>query len=484
MTEAVHAGISPAASDSSAPVAAENQTPSKLSLGGLAWALFEGARNPYVILVTIYVFMPYFSTVVVGDPVRGQAAVAAYALYVGFIVAPTAPLLGASIDKLGRRKPWLFLCVAGMVPLIWALWWTRPDRSGLSVNAVIVIATVINVLFAYSEVLLNSLLVRAAGLKNVHKASGLALSLSNFLAVTALIFIMWAFALPGKVPWSFLPHAPLFGLDPAQHEPDRIVGPISALIFIIGAIPMFLFTPDADRSRVPVLHAFKDGVMQLWSMVKRLKDHRDAAIFLGSRMLYVDGMTAILFFAGVYAAGVMKWGALEMLAYGVSLSVFAVAGGFIGGALDHWLGPKRAVQIELLVTLVGIAGMLGMAPDRIFYFWAYDASAHPPLWNGPLFRTLPEALYIFIGFFNAIFITAQYASSRTLLTRLTPPDQTGVFFGLYALSGTVTLFLGSTLVHVATEVFHSQQIGFSMTALLLALGFIGLSFVRGGGREA
>ncbi|MEE8536132.1 MAG: MFS transporter, partial [Kiloniellales bacterium] len=250
------------------------------------------------------------------------------------------------------------------------------------------------------------------------------------------------------------------------------------------AIPMFLFTPDADRSRVPVLHAFKDGVMQLWSMVKRLKDHRDAAIFLGSRMLYVDGMTAILFFAGVYAAGVMKWGALEMLAYGVSLSVFAVAGGFIGGALDHWLGPKRAVQIELLVTLVGIAGMLGMAPDRIFYFWAYDASAHPPLWNGPLFRTLPEALYIFIGFFNAIFITAQYASSRTLLTRLTPPDQTGVFFGLYALSGTVTLFLGSTLVHVATEVFHSQQIGFSMTALLLALGFIGLSFVRGGGREA
>lgn len=480
MSEAVEAALAP--SDSAS--AADGRGSSKLSLGALAWSMFEGARNPYVILITIYVFMPYFSTVVVGDAVRGQAAVASYGIYSGVIVALTAPLLGSSIDKLGRRKPWLFLCVATMVPLMWSLWWTTPDGKGLGVGAVIAIATAINVLFTYTEVLHNSLLVRAAGIRNAHKASGLALALGNFLAVAALIFVMWAFALPGKLPWGFLPHAPLFGLDPARHEPDRIVGPLAAGIFAIGAIPLFLFTADAERGRMPILQAFREGGRQLWTMIRKLKGHRDAAIFLGSRMLYVDGMSAILLFAGVYAAGVMKWGALEMLAYGILLTIFAVIGGFIGGALDHAVGPKRAVQIELLITVICVVGQIGMSPTTILYFWPYDAAAHAPLWSLPMFRTAPEALFILIGFFNAMFITAQYASSRTLLTRLTPPDQTGAFFGLYALSGTATVFLGSTMVRLGTGLFHTQQAGFASTVILLTLGFIGLSFVRGGGRHA
>ena len=28
---------------------------------GLAWAIFEGARNPYYNLIVIYVFAPYFA---------------------------------------------------------------------------------------------------------------------------------------------------------------------------------------------------------------------------------------------------------------------------------------------------------------------------------------------------------------------------------------------------------------------------------------
>ena len=45
----------------------------------------------------------------------------------------TAPFLGASIDKLGPRKPWLALAVACMVPLIFSLWFAKPDGSGLSI---------------------------------------------------------------------------------------------------------------------------------------------------------------------------------------------------------------------------------------------------------------------------------------------------------------------------------------------------------------
>lgn len=99
-----------------------------------------------------------------------------------------------------------------------------------------------------------------------------------------------------------------------------------------------------------------------------------------------------------------------------------------------------------------------------------------------MFTTLPEVVFVLIGFSNALFITASYASSRTLLTRLTPASQTGAFFGIFALSGTATVWIGSSLVLWATAMTHSQQGGFAALAVLMALGFLGLLFVRGGGR--
>jgi len=460
--------------DLAPPSAPASAASTKLSLGAMCWSLFEGARNPYVMLVTIYIFMPYFASVVVGDPVKGQEAVAAYGQYSGWIVMVTAPFLGAAIDKLGRRKGWLGLIVGLMVPLIALLWFTTPDHKWLSVGEVIAIATVIGVLFSYSEVVHNSLLISAAGLGAAHKASALALALGNGFSVLALAFTAWAFALPGKVHWAGIPAMPLFGLDPSKFQTDRVVALLAAGVFALGAIPLFLFTPDAPRSKV--------SVVDLWRMILSMKDYRDGAIFLIARMFYVDGMTAILLFSGVYARGVMHWDALTMLFYGIALSILATCGGGVGGFLDARVGPKRSVQIEIGMSLIGIFAILGMAPDRILFFWHFNAAAHAPLWNGPFFRTLPDLIFVLIGFSNAVFITAHYASSRTLLTRLTPPERTASFFGVYAVSGTATVWLGSFLVNLGTHVFHTQQGGFGMIAILLAMGFVGLMFVRGDGR--
>ena len=99
----------------------------KLTRGGASWSLFEGARNPYIILVTIYMFSPYVASIMVGDPVKGQAVISQWSQYQGWIVMLTAPLLGASIDQLGRRKFWLGLIVAAMVPMMVALWFLYID---------------------------------------------------------------------------------------------------------------------------------------------------------------------------------------------------------------------------------------------------------------------------------------------------------------------------------------------------------------------
>ena len=250
------------------------------------------------------------------------------------------------------------------------------------------------------------------------------------------------------------------------------------MLLLVGTIPLLLFTPDAKATGVSVARAFKEGAGSLLTMLRTVRNHRDAGIFLLSRMFYVDGMTAILIYSGVYAVGVMKWGALEMLIYGIVLTVLAVLGGVLARFLDAGLGPRRAVQLEIVMSLIGVIALLGMAPDRILYLWHYNVQA-APVWNGPFFKSLPELIFILIGFSNATFITAHYASSRTLLTRLTPSTRAGAFFGAYAVSGTATVWLGSFLVNLGTKIFKTQQGGFATITLLLAIGFIGLLFVRG-----
>jgi UMF1 family MFS transporter len=452
----------------------------RLSRSALSWILHQGSRDPYVILVTIYVFSPYFSRVLVGDPVRGQATVADISTIFGLITACTAPLLGASIERFGPRKPLMALIIAVMVPLLFLLWLAKP---GVSVEMVGYALIVLGVAYNWGDVTNNSLLASAGEPGQEPVLSGLGYALANGLSVSLLVFVMWAFVLPGAVPWSFVPSAPLFGLSQAEHEPSRIVGPMSAVVMLLGAIPFFLWTRDAPRTGASVLASLKGGVKLIVDTFGNLKGHAEPAKFLAARMLYCDGMTALIIFGGLFAAGLMKWGELEMLAYGISLSIFGVIGGLIAPWLDRTLGPRRAVQVEIAVCILMVLGSLGMGRERILFFWAWDAATHPAVWNGPLFRTLPELIYLGIGLVVAVFVTAQYASSRTLLVRLAPPDRMAAFFGLFSLSGTATMWLGSLLVALATRIFQSQAAGFIPIAALLFLGLIGLFTVKGGGRE-
>ena len=202
--------------------APDRKPDTKLNRGGVSWAVFEGGQSPFVILIIIYIFMPYVAGTMVGDAVRGQEIISQWQQWSGWAVMATAPFLGASIDKLGQRKGMLGVIVALMIPLTAALWWAKPDGAGLTVAMTMLIAMTVQVLFNYAGILQNSLLIRAAGLDNAHKASGLALSLGNLFSVLALAFTAWAFALPGAVDWPWVPATPLFGLDPATNEPQRV----------------------------------------------------------------------------------------------------------------------------------------------------------------------------------------------------------------------------------------------------------------------
>jgi UMF1 family MFS transporter len=452
----------------------------KLDRAAWSWALFQGSRDPYVILIMIYVFTPYFVRDVVGNAVQGQILVAAAAKYAGWVVLLTVPLLGAAIDRMGPRKPWLAATVALMVPLTAALWWVVPGGS-IGIMGAFAILAAMQLLIAYSDTLHNALLLPAAGMARAGAASGLALALANFTSVTLLAFVVWAFALPGKVSWSFIPAHPLFGLDPLTHQTDRIVAPLCAVLMLVGALPLFAWVPDVPSSGTRIGAAIRGGAADLIALFREARGHGNALLYLASVLLFTDGLTGILVFTGIYAAGALGWGSLELLAYGMILSVFAVGGGLLAGWLDQRIGPKAALKLELAGVIVSQLVSLGQTKTLLF-FQPYDPAAHAPLWSGPMFKTAPDLALIACGFLGAVSVTAAYASRRTMLTRVIPPGKVGVFFGLFAIAGTATMWLGPMLVEIATSLTGSQRAGLLPISGLVLVGLVLLAFVRGGER--
>jgi UMF1 family MFS transporter len=263
-------------------------------------------------------------------------------------------------------------------------------------------------------------------------------------------------------------------------EPSRLSGPLAGAWLLAFSLPLFLRTADTPSTGVRVVAAARGSIGQLLATVRRLHDHRNVAMYLLARMFYNDGKTAVLVAGGVYAAGVFSWGFETMLIYGIVLSVFAVFGGFLGAQLDVAFGSKRAILISIGGTAVSLLLAVSMSPTEILFWIPYDPKTTPPLWDVPVFQTLPEFIYLLIVIFAAVFITAAYANSRTMLARIAPPHMMAEFFGLYALSGTATAFVGTLLVERMTDWFESQRIGFASILILLVTGFVLMFWVREG----
>lgn len=447
------------------------------TLGQAAWAAYEWARNPYILVVWIYLFAPYFVKSVVGSGVAGQALWGAIAAYAGIAVAILAPFLGAIADAGGRRKPWIALYTVTMAGAMFAMWFAQPHSTGWLLFLAGASVAVANVSYEFSTVFHNALLATIATPRRVAGLSGLGYAMGNAGGILLLLFMLIAFALPGHVSWSFVPQHTLWGIDQAAHEPERLSGPVCAVWLLVFSLPLFFFTPDRPSTNLSLGRAMLRGVSSVWRTVVSLRRYRNVGAYLLARLFFNDGMTAVLTFGGIYASTTFHWGPVSMLIYGIELSIFAVLGGFFGGWLDNRIGSKRAIFVSIGGTTVAGLVTLTMAPDRILWFIPYDVHA-PHVWSLPFFNTWPEIIYLLLVNFIAVLITAGYANSRTMLARIAPPEKVAEFFGLYSLSGSSTTFLATGFVSWLTVTLQSQRLGLLGETMFLGIGLFLMVFVR------
>ena len=451
-------------------------TPAASPLGYYSWAFGQAARDPFYIMVVIYIFFPYFSAVVVGDPVRGQSLIGYINASVGFVLAATILFLGAIADTVGRRKPWILVTYGTIALGGFLLWWVKPGSEGLSLYSSVGLIFIIMVAFAYAEVFHNAMLPSITPAERAGEVSGLAYALGNFGAVSMMVFVLFAFALPGVQDWPFLPEQPLLGIDHNLNEHDRIVGPISGIWLVIFILPVLLFTPDGLSRGITWRQAARTGIREVATTLRQLiKHYSNIAVYLVARMLFNDGMVGVLIFGGVYAAGNFGWETITLLIFGLTTSVSAMIGAYLGGRLEDRLGSMRTLKIAIFGSATLLVVLTSITPETLFFV---IPASDEPVWAFPYFSTLAELAYLATNQAFALFFVTGLSASRTLMAKISPPEMATQFFGLYGLSGSITAFLAPLLVAVVTDITQSQRIGFASLVMLIVVGGLMLGLVR------
>ncbi|MEQ8689688.1 MAG: MFS transporter, partial [Pseudomonadales bacterium] len=139
------------------------------------------------------------------------------------------------------------------------------------------------------------------------------------------------------------------------------------------------------------------------------------------------------------------------------------------------LGSIRALQIAIGTSSVVLLTLVSVQPDTILYVVQVGTE---PVWDFPYFATLPELFYFCTNQVFAMFFVTGLSASRTLMAKISPPQRATQFFGLFALSATVTAFLAPLLVATTTDLFESQRIGFGSLAILMVIGGLMLLKVK------
>ncbi|MSP82505.1 MAG: MFS transporter [Alphaproteobacteria bacterium] len=405
-----------------------------------AWCLYDWANSPFPTVVVTFVFAAYVTRGIVGDEVRGTALWAHMLSLSGLAIALLGPVVGAIGDAGGRIKSWLFVFTGATIVAGGSLWFAAPDPDNtLWVMAVVGLG---NVAFEIASVFYNAMLPRIAQPGRVGRLSGWgwALGYAGGLACLSLALVGLIQADP-----------PPFGLDPAEAEPVRAVGPLVALWLLLFGWPLFVFMPDVARKATTSVQAVGGGLRQLARTVRAVRHYPNIAWFLGAKMLYIDGLNTIFGLGGIYAAIRFDMAIDEILLFGIALNVTAAAGALTFAWVDDWAGPKRTLVVGNLGLLATSAAIL-LAESKLGF------------WIGGL------ALGCFIG--------PVQSSSRSMMARLAPRGMEAEMFGLYAFSGKATAFLGPAVVGWVTLATASPRIGMAAILPFFALGLALLTRVR------
>ena len=401
--------------------------PKTSRLGIVAWCLYDWGNSAFSTVILTFIFATYFVEKIAINKITGTAQWGKAVAIAGLIIAVSSPIFGAIADHEGRRKPWVAVFMGVAIISAVFLGFAQPSPAYVRWTLVWLVLGVVGL--EVSVVFYNAMMTHLVSPNYLGRLSGWGWGVGYFGGLVSLVF----------------------GLFLADANAVRLCGPLVAVWYALFAIPLFIWTPDAPSTGVRFTTAIRLGLKELLNTIRMLPQYKQMVKFLLAHMIYVDALNTIFAFGGIYAAGTFNMDMTEVIEFGVAMNIAAGCGAISFGWLDDAIGAKPTILISLGIMLtMGIAMLLVYSK---LVFWI-------------------------LGMLLSLSFGPVQSASRSLMLRLAPKRLMTEMFGLYALSGKVTAFMGPWLLGTFTLLFNSQRVGMSTTMFFLVFGAILLCFVK------
>jgi MFS transporter, UMF1 family len=376
---------------------AHDREPGLTSPPVVGWAMYDLANTMFSMNIVSFFFGLWVVNVMGGtDAHYGYAASLSYA-----IIFLASPFLGALTDQAPRRMP--FLVVSTLVCVGFTL---LLGTGGLLISLALFV--VANVAYQGGLQFYDALLPEVSTEANRGRVGGFGIGLGYLGSFVGLLL---GGLLLGNVE------------ELAREEQSAAyvrVFQLTGVLFLVFALPCFLLVRERGRpGRRLSLGSMRAAGRQVLETVR--SGHRFPGLrrFLVGRVFYTDSVNTVIAFMGIYVTNEVGFSTGEARTVLLIAIACAIVGGFAWGRVVDRLGPKRTLDVVLLLWMV-------------VFVWAALVG----------FLRLDPAVFWPVPVLAGIALGGTWAADRPLMLRLTPPDRIGEFYGLYGMVGRFSAITG------------------------------------------
>ena len=399
------------------------------------FALYDFANSAFTTIIITFIFSTYFAKQIAPNAVLGQSYWGWTIGITGVLIALIGPLLGNIADKKNYTEFFIKIFTIMCISLTCLLWFSKPSEKYLIYTLVIV--GLANVFYELSLIFYNSTLKKISENDNLGKSSGFSFALGYIGGIIVLIICITIFIDNDNLP---------FGLSKENSENVRATSILVAFWYLIFSIPFLFNLKKIKKNNLKKKNNTKNFKELIWD-----NGINNIGKFLLARMLYADGLNAIIVMGGIFAVGVFDLEIKDLLILSVLMNITAFIGAIIGGYANDRFSSKSVIIISLIGLILSSSIILFLESQVIFLVFAS---------------------------INGFFIGPVQSASRVFMTKSIDENNQASGFGLFALSGKLTSFIGPLLVSTITFISDSQKIGFSSAIILLLIGLLILIKVK------
>lgn len=363
----------------------------------IAWYLYDFGNSAYAAVILLAVYSAYFKGTVVG----GAEGSRYWGISVGIAmltVAIISPFLGAIADYSASKKR--FLLIFSVITWVFTALLFFVQEGDIYMGMIFFIIAEVG--YRSGQVFYNSLLPEIASPEEMGRVSGNGWAIGSFGGILCLLILL-----------------PLIIMIEGTIM-VRLSLVFTALYFAVSTIPTFTWIKEkASATPLPPGQTYLSiAYSRLVDTFKSLGSYRDFLRFIIAFLIYNDGILMALNFAAIIGAVMFGMDQTQLIIFMIIVQVTSVIGAYVAGLAGKKIGFKRTLIYSLIMMSLVVIGML-FAQNMTQFF--------------------------VIGAFAGFALTGVQSISRTLVGYFAPEGRSAEFYGIFAVTGRTSSFIGPTV---------------------------------------